>query len=200
MTRTGYRRQLRVGMQLKSVLALAVIVIGVAATGGWLYLSTTAAWLSSNDRVQATRLLQSLALAAQHDLRNRQVKSLQQLASDFVTNDGVRFVAILDAEGRTVASAFAGCEPAQWHALLAMPVTVSETGQPDADNWLPLLKRIRDGGKLCQVYTTAEGARKIVRELGGKGFAIYVYPFQLFSKEDADDFLKVIAAEDKTRK
>jgi hypothetical protein len=73
-------------------------------------------------------------------------------------------------------------------------------GQPDADNWLPLLKRIRDGGKLCQVYTTAEGARKIVREIGGKGFAIYVYPFQLFSKEDADDFLKVIAAEDKTRK
>jgi 5-methyltetrahydrofolate--homocysteine methyltransferase len=43
-------------------------------------------------------------------------------------------------------------------------------GQPLADGWLPLLKRIRDAGKLCQVYVTCAGALKIVRELGGKGF------------------------------
>lgn len=44
-------------------------------------------------------------------------------------------------------------------------------GAPPAEEWLPLLKRIRDGGKLCQVYVTPEGALKIARELGGKGFA-----------------------------
>jgi signal transduction histidine kinase len=159
-------------MQLKSVLALAVIVIGVAAAGGWLYLSTTAAWLSSNDRVQATRLLQSLAMAAQHDLRDRQVKSLQQLASDFVTNDGVRFVAILDAEGKTVVSASAGCEPAQWHALVAMPVTVSETSQPNADTMTlarPILVRDSSGergeliGAARMVIDTSASASNLAR-------------------------------------
>jgi 5-methyltetrahydrofolate--homocysteine methyltransferase len=44
-------------------------------------------------------------------------------------------------------------------------------GAPPPEEWLPLLKRIRDGGKLCQVYVTPEGALKIARELGGKGFA-----------------------------
>jgi hypothetical protein len=43
-------------------------------------------------------------------------------------------------------------------------------GAPPPEAWLPLLKRIRDGGKLCQVYVTAAGARKIARELGGRGF------------------------------
>ena len=37
-----------------------------------------------------------------------------------------------------------------------------------------MLKRIRDGGKLCQVYVTPEGALKIARELGGKGFAFCI--------------------------
>ena len=47
-------------------------------------------------------------------------------------------------------------------------------GQPPADCWLPLLKRIRDGGKLCQVYVNSQGALTIVRELGGRGFLLVV--------------------------
>lgn len=47
-------------------------------------------------------------------------------------------------------------------------------GQPSPDQWLPLLKRIRDGGKLCQVFVTAEGALRITRELGGKGFLFVI--------------------------
>jgi len=69
-------------------------------------------------------------------------------------------------------------------------------GAPPPDEWLPLLKRIRDGGKLCQVYVSAEGARTIVRELGGRGFVLYIMSF-ISSKEEADDFLRVLAAEDK---
>ena len=44
-------------------------------------------------------------------------------------------------------------------------------GAAPPEEWMPLLKRIRDGGKLCQLYISAEGARKVVRELGGEGFA-----------------------------
>jgi 5-methyltetrahydrofolate--homocysteine methyltransferase len=47
-------------------------------------------------------------------------------------------------------------------------------GAPPAEEWLPLLRQIRDGGKFCQVYVTAEGARKIVKEVGGKGFVFVI--------------------------
>jgi hypothetical protein len=51
---------------------------------------------------------------------------------------------------------------------------VSGDGAPPPEEWLPLLSRIRAGGKLCQLYVTPEGARKVVRELGGRGFAFYI--------------------------
>ena len=47
-------------------------------------------------------------------------------------------------------------------------------GQPPPEDWLPVLKRIRDADKLCQLFVTAAGARKIIRNLGGKGFAFYI--------------------------
>jgi hypothetical protein len=31
-------------------------------------------------------------------------------------------------------------------------------GQPPPEKWLPLLKRVRDGGKLCQLFVSAQGA------------------------------------------
>ena len=48
-------------------------------------------------------------------------------------------------------------------------------GAPPPEDWLPLLKRIRDAGKLCQVYVTPAGALKIVRELGGRGFLFFLW-------------------------
>jgi len=47
-------------------------------------------------------------------------------------------------------------------------------GQPQAEYWLPLLKRIRQSNKLCQVYASAKGAVKIMHELGGKGLLIAI--------------------------
>ena len=47
-------------------------------------------------------------------------------------------------------------------------------GNPPPECWLPLLRRIRDGGKLCQVYVSAEGALAITRELGGQGFLLVI--------------------------
>lgn len=43
-------------------------------------------------------------------------------------------------------------------------------GEPPAEEWIPLLKRIRDAGKLCQVFLSPQGALKICQEIGGKGF------------------------------
>lgn len=61
-------------------------------------------------------------------------------------------------------------------------------GAPPPEAWLPLLRRVRDGGKLCQLYVSPEGARTIVRELGGQGFALYVqHPMD---SEKAEAFLR----------
>ncbi len=48
-------------------------------------------------------------------------------------------------------------------------------GAPPPEEWIPLLKRIRDAGKLCQLYVTLSGAKKIMQELGGQGFLFYLW-------------------------
>lgn len=71
-------------------------------------------------------------------------------------------------------------------------------GRPQPHEWLPLLKRIRDGGKLCQVFVTPEGARTIVRNLGGKGFLLAIVSAGTASADpdQAAAFLKTLSQED----
>lgn len=75
---------------------------------------------------------------------------------------------------------------------------IAGDGQPSPDQWLPLLKRIRDGGKFCQVFVTPQGARRIVQNLGGKGFLFVIYDnaHEFTQPETAESFLKVLKEED----
>lgn len=66
-------------------------------------------------------------------------------------------------------------------------------GQPPPEEWLPLLKQIRDSGKLCQLYVTSKGALTIARELGGKGFAFCIS--DLTQEEEIKGFLNTINRE-----
>jgi 5-methyltetrahydrofolate--homocysteine methyltransferase len=63
-------------------------------------------------------------------------------------------------------------------------------GQPPPEEWLELLSRIRQGGKLVQLYVSAKGALKIIREFGGKGFAMYI--MDRMSATEAKDYLKQV--------
>lgn len=63
-------------------------------------------------------------------------------------------------------------------------------GAPPPEEWLPLLKRIRDGGKLCQLFVTREGALKIIRELGGKGFLFCIS--EELTLEEAETFIAAV--------
>lgn len=71
-------------------------------------------------------------------------------------------------------------------------------GQAPPHEWLPLLKRIRDGGKLCQVFVTPEGARHIVRNLGGHGFLLVIQGSNetFRDPEEAAAFLQALQDED----
>ncbi|MFC1960034.1 hypothetical protein ACFLYO_04945 [Chloroflexota bacterium] len=56
-------------------------------------------------------------------------------------------------------------------------------GQPLVDGWLDVLRRIREAGKLCQVYVDRQGAMTIARELGGKGFQFQIVAETLTAAE-----------------
>jgi hypothetical protein len=53
------------------------------------------------------------------------------------------------------------------------------------------LKRIRDGGKLCQVFVSAEGALTIARELGGRGLLLAIN--ESLTPEEGVAFLRQLA-------
>jgi len=63
-------------------------------------------------------------------------------------------------------------------------------GQPPPEAWLPLLKRIVDAGKRCQLSVSPEGALTIVREIGGRGFALAING--TMSQAEAHDFLRAV--------
>jgi hypothetical protein len=63
-------------------------------------------------------------------------------------------------------------------------------GQPQAEHWLTILSRIRQSGKLCQVNVNTQGALTILRELGGKGFALLIN--EKLSPEQGNAFLNEI--------
>jgi hypothetical protein len=68
------------------------------------------------------------------------------------------------------------------------------TGAPLADQWPEVLKRIRDGGKLCQVFETRQGILNIMRELGGRGFLFHLSEERL-TVQEAEDFMRVLEKE-----
>ncbi|MHB1295871.1 MAG: uroporphyrinogen decarboxylase/cobalamine-independent methonine synthase family protein [Anaerolineae bacterium] len=71
-------------------------------------------------------------------------------------------------------------------------------GTPPPHEWLDLLRQIIAGGKLCQLFLSAEGALHIVRNLGGRGFMFTIS--DRMDKGEADAFLALLAREDQSRR
>jgi signal transduction histidine kinase len=127
MSQPGSRQRLRVGLQSKSALILALLVLGVTVAGGWFYLDAASQSLRGAERQHAVHLARALGMAGQYDLRQGQSLALQRLADDFLRNDNVRYVALLDARGLVVASACADEDPERWDFLAAIPPAISTT-------------------------------------------------------------------------
>lgn len=134
-------RPLRVGMQVKSVLILALIVIAVTSAGGWLYYQSVRTWARQRDRQDARRIARTLGLGAEQELPERRSARLQQLAEDFIRGGDVRYLAVLDREGQVVASASRGAAAKRWSESAALPVALRSLRQID-DNVLALAQPI----------------------------------------------------------
>lgn len=75
---------------------------------------------------------------------------------------------------------------------------VPGSGNPPPEEWPAVLRRIIGGGKLCQLFVTAQGALSVVRSVGGRGFM-----FTVSDEMDADEaraFLERMAEEDIARR
>jgi len=70
---------------------------------------------------------------------------------------------------------------------------VSGDGAPPAHDWMDILAKIKNGGKKCQISTTPEGAKKVVKELGGKGFILQVSGDM--TPQEAIDFQEMLRKE-----
>ncbi|MFA5204583.1 MAG: hypothetical protein WC708_09300 [Lentisphaeria bacterium] len=69
-------------------------------------------------------------------------------------------------------------------------------GQPPPEAWLPVLKRIRDGGKLCQLTLSTQGARTIVKQLGGRGFMFQLVDGAIQTREQCAAFAAQLRADE----
>jgi len=63
-------------------------------------------------------------------------------------------------------------------------------GQPEPEEWLDVLKKIRDAGKLCQVYVTRAGMEKIISALGWRGFYFHINEDVMLSASQAKEIEK----------
>ncbi len=128
-------------MQSKSVLILALIVIGVTTAGGWLYFQSVRTWARRCDREYAGRIAHALSVIARDDLADRRSARLQRLVEDFAHNGDVRFLVLLDDEGRVTASTAPAGTAKRWSPLAALPATLRSVRQVD-DNVLTLAQPI----------------------------------------------------------
>ncbi|HUU21352.1 MAG TPA: HAMP domain-containing sensor histidine kinase [Phycisphaerae bacterium] len=98
-------RSIKISIQVKSVLILAVVVLLATTAGGWFYYAATRDILRHADHQQAGQLASGLALSAAPALAEDNVVSLHTLVNELLTKPKVQSAAVLDRNGRTVAYA-----------------------------------------------------------------------------------------------
>jgi signal transduction histidine kinase len=127
MSKERVSGQFRIGLQLKSGVILALIVLGGTGAGGWFYLDAARESLRKSDRQYAAQLTTALGMAAQYDLHQGREVPLQRLVTDFLTNQAIRYASLVDARGQVVVSSCGDRSPKEWVRLCDLPVSVSST-------------------------------------------------------------------------
>lgn len=124
-------RRWRIGLQFKSVLILAGLIIAVTGAGGWLYFQSVSRSLVDNDFRHASWTGQALSLAAQQDLLLGRTSGLQALCTDCIRNSNILHVSLSDAQGREIASASRGDGSGRWRRLTSTPAVLTRIWQED---------------------------------------------------------------------
>jgi len=139
--------QIRIGLQTKAICLLALIVIGVTASGAWFYYGTTQMLLQQSDQRHARQICEGLGLAAQDEIDRRNPVGVQELIADFLRSYRVRYVAVLSGDERTVAASLPNSQPNPWRDLVSGPVMLSSVRQVDEDTLAACVPIVRRPGK-----------------------------------------------------
>lgn len=142
--RARLRQQLRIGLGLKAVIALAFIVFAVTVGSGWAYFLTVRHGLREQARQQAEQLATATARAARADLAAGHTDALRRQAAEHLTNPDVRHVTILNRHGRPVAQS--GGRPGRWDGLANLPTSVRQTRR-DGVRTLVLARPVLDADR-----------------------------------------------------
>ncbi len=146
----------RVGLQLKCVMILAFLVVGVTVAGSWLYYGASRIALEGNDSRQAIWMGDELSAIAGQNILDRRFEPLQQLVGESLHNSNVRSVVLVDSNGRVIASAGLNGKP--WKdSIIDVPVESCGTSRPDAGTLIY--------SKPIMVGKTAASAGKLVGAL-----------------------------------
>lgn len=140
----------KIGLQVKSVLILAIVVFAATTTAGWMYYTVTREILQHNDHCQADRLASGLGFAAVPGLRTEKREMLHRLVTDLLGQSNVHYVHILDRSGKELATAERVRAGMQRYQLAPLPASMSY--------------ELRKGGEFLEL-----GRPIVVPGPGGKG-------------------------------
>ena len=123
-------RQLRVGLQPKAILVLAVVVLGAVGSGVWFYLAATRSLLERSDTQYAARTTASLGGLLRSDLEHGQGEAVRTILEEFTQVSGLPYAAVVDADGKPIARICHDGQRALWDGrLLSLPASVSSTSR-----------------------------------------------------------------------
>lgn len=140
-----FKRNIRVGLQVKAVLILTFMVLSATLAGGWIYYGHVCNWLQTNELQQAERFAEALSLSAGEAVAKGNRRALQQLGQDFLTNASVLYVAFVGPDGRELASVSKGFRGRAAQPVLPEAITVSYA-RPTPDNSLIVVRPIHAPG------------------------------------------------------
>jgi len=125
MSKRNNSQRLRIGIQVKSVLVLAAMVLAATGTGGGLHFLVAREILHHNDRLQADRFATGLTVAAVPGLVATDRAALQKLVHGLLRQETVQRASILDREGKTIASAQRVCADFEQVRAVTQPPSLS---------------------------------------------------------------------------
>ena len=122
---------IRIGLQVKAAIILTCVVVGVVSISAWSYYRAIYQMMSRNNRQEALLLGEALSWAAEAPLRNERDEVLGNLVGNWVGNNNIAYLSVLDKNGR-VASVQGDVQA--WSPFTQIPLTAHVLQDHGADH------------------------------------------------------------------
>jgi signal transduction histidine kinase len=122
-----------VGVQAKTIVITTFLVLATATMGGYLYFVSAGAMLRQSDQQHAQGQGHSLSLMVAKPLAASDATAVRRIVLDLARSPQLRYVAVVDAQGRLVAAASRTGEADIWGGLVNVPPAIMACDSPTTD-------------------------------------------------------------------